>query len=156
MSQNRDEIIRRDPERVRQLSRGISDALSDSGFPVVAVYLHGSWASDNERGDSDLDLAVLAERRLESQERLHLVQRVASMLMLDCDIDLADLYSANVVFAAQVITGGERVFSAGIEADRFEVKTLATYARLNEERHDILRDIFQRGTIYAPVILGAA
>ena len=53
-------------------------------------------------------------------------------------------------FAFIVITTGERLFSSGIAADIFEMKTLAAYARLNEERHDILLNIFQRGTVYAP------
>jgi hypothetical protein len=33
-------------------------------------------------------------------------------------------------------------------ADRFEDKTLFSYARLNEERGAILHDIVERGSIY--------
>ena len=63
-------------------------------------------------------------------------------------IDMADISHANSVFAALVITNGDRIYSKGIEADRFEMKVLASYARLNEERKGILEDIIKRGTVY--------
>ena len=138
------------PHRVQQLTQAITELVIETGLPVIAVYLHGSWASEYERDESDLDLAILAERRLELSELIKIQQGIAARLNLHAEIDLADLYSANTVFAAIVITTGERLFSSGIAADIFEMKTLAAYARLNEERHDILQDIVQRGTVYAP------
>jgi predicted nucleotidyltransferase len=116
---------------------------------VIAIYLHGSWASEYARDDSDLDLAILADRPLELSEKIKFQQYVASRLRLDEEIDLADLLTANTVFAAVVITSGERIYSVGMGADTFEMKTLAAYARLNEEREGILQSIIQRGTIYA-------
>jgi predicted nucleotidyltransferase len=143
-------IAYRQPHRVQQLTQAVAGTIIETNLPVVAVYLHGSWASEYERDDSDLDLAILAEHRLELSELIKFQQGIAAHLNLHVEIDLADLYSANTVFAAIVITTGERLYSSGIAADIFEVKTLAAYARLNEERHDILQNIFQRGTVFAP------
>jgi predicted nucleotidyltransferase len=142
-------------KRIEQLTKAVAGVIAETMLPVIAVYLHGSWASEYERDDSDLDLAILADRRLELSERIKFQQRITSELQLDLEIDLADLYSANTVFAAIVITSGERIYSAGIAADIFEVKTLAAYARLNEERQDILQSIIQRGTVYMPKTTGA-
>jgi predicted nucleotidyltransferase len=149
------DYLRRMQSRVQQLTGAVAEVIAETGLPVVAIYLHGSWASQYEREDSDLDLAVLANRPLELNERARLQQGIASKLKLDLEIDLADLYSANTVFAAIVITSGERVYSAGMAADTFEVKTLSAYARLNEERHEILQGIVQRGTVYSPEATGA-
>jgi hypothetical protein len=97
-------------------------------------------------------LAILAERRLDLSEQITIQTCISADLGLDSEIDLADLFSANTVFAAIVITTGERLFSSGIAADIFEMKTLSAYARLNEERQDILQDIVRRGTVYAPSV----
>ena len=146
---------RRLQNKIRQLTKAVAEAIAETGLPVIAVYLHGSWASEYERDDSDLDLAVLADRRLELSERIRLQQHIASELKLDQEIDLADLYSANTVFAAIVVTSGERIYSAGVAADIFEVKTLSAYARLNEERQEILQSIVRRGTVYSSKATGA-
>jgi len=58
------------------------------------------------------------------------------------------LWYTDTVFAALVITGGQRLFTTGMAAEQFEVKTLSSYARLNEERETILHDIFKRGSVY--------
>lgn len=150
-----DGVGRRAQNKVQQLTKAVAGAIAETGLPVIAVYLHGSWASEYERDDSDLDLAVLAARRLELSERIRFQQRIASELKLNLEIDLADLYSANTVFAAIVVTSGERIYSAGMAADIFEVKTLSAYARLNEERQEILQSIARRGTVYSPKATGA-
>lgn len=150
-----DGLERRIQSRVQQLTKAVAEVVAEAGLPVIAVYLHGSWASEYERDDSDLDLAVLADRRLELSERVRFQQRIASELKLNLGIDLADLYSANTVFAAVVISSGERIYSAGMAADIFEVKTLSAYARLNEERQEILQSIVRRGTVYSPGATGA-
>ncbi|MCK9352708.1 MAG: nucleotidyltransferase domain-containing protein [Gallionella sp.] len=145
---------RRNRGRVEQLTKAVAAAIVEAGLFVTAVYLHGSWASEYERDDSDLDLAILTDHRLELNERVLFQQHIAAELQLDSEIDLADLYSANTVFAALVITSGERIYSAGRDADVFEMKTLASYARLNEERQEILQNIAQRGSVYASEMTG--
>ena len=138
----------RDPERLARLKQVITDEAMRSGLPMVAVYVHGSWGTPDERPDSDLDIAVLAARPLALEERLDFVRRIELATGAAHQIDMADISHANSVFAALVITNGDRVYSKGSEADRFEMKVLASYARLNEERKGILEDIGKRGTIY--------
>lgn len=137
----------RDPDRMARLSAAIDQTVHDTGFPVAAVWLHGSWATANERADSDLDLGLLAERPLLWTERGEFVAKLARLLDEARDIDAADLLLADSVFAALVVSSGARVFSRGDAAQRFEIRALAGYARLNEERGEILRDILERGTI---------
>ena len=141
-------LIHHDTARVKQLSQEISALVVGMSISIVAVYLYGSWGSEYECADSDIDLAVLAQGPLSLDDRLQLAQRVSCLDDVQHDCDLVDLWSADTVFAALVITGGQRLFTAGVAADRFEVKTLSSYARLNEERGAILRDIVERGSVY--------
>lgn len=140
--------ICRDSARVKQLSQEMAALVAEMPIPVIAVYLHGSWGSEYERADSDIDLAMLAQRPLSLDERIQFAQWVESFDSVKHECDLVDLWCADTVFAAWIITGGLQLFSTGIAAERFEVKTLASYARLNEERETILQDIVQRGSIY--------
>jgi predicted nucleotidyltransferase len=137
----------RDPDRMARLSGAIDQAVRDSGLPIVAVWLHGSWATAYERADSDLDLGLLGDRPLSWTDRGEFVAKLARLLDESRDIDAVDLLPADSVFAAMVVSTGERVFSRGDAAQRFEIRALSGYARLNEERGEILRDILERGTI---------
>lgn len=114
---------------------------------ALAVYLFGSRAAGEERPDSDVDLALLAPRSLDSVERWQLQEDVASILR--ASVDLVDLRGASTVLRAQVVTGGELLHDAD-PAGRalFETNVLSDYARLNEERAEILADIRQRGTVH--------
>jgi uncharacterized protein len=137
----------RDPDRVARLSAATDQAVRDTGLPIVATWLHGSWATAHERADSDLDLGLLAERPLSWTERSAFAAKLACLLDETWDIDAVDLLSADSVFAAMVVSSGERVFARGDAAQRFEMRAMSGYARLNEERGEILADILERGTI---------
>jgi hypothetical protein len=70
-------------------------------------------------------------------------------LRLAREVDLIDLAAASTVMQAQVVTRGERLFcSDSAYCETFEDRVLSAYARLNEGRRDILRDIRKRGSVY--------
>jgi predicted nucleotidyltransferase len=130
------------------LKRAVHNALVQTGLDIIAIYLHGSYATAHQREESDVDLAVLPERALSLEEGLSFSVALQTELG-SCEIDLADLRRANTVFAAQVVTNGRRIYTANPEAaDRFEMLTLSQYASLNEERAEILDDIKRRGRIF--------
>jgi predicted nucleotidyltransferase len=107
----------------------------------VAVYHFGSSATGPERlrPDSDIDLAFLAARSCDPYRVFLTAQEVARIA--GREVDLIDLRQVGSVVAAQVVGHGRRVFTApgcGQLADEFELLTLAGYARLNEERSEVL------------------
>lgn len=119
-----------------------------TGIDPVAVYLHGSRGTDWQREESDWDFAILAEQPLAWEQRMSLYQALSATLS-DTDIDLADLRQCDTVFAAHVVSEGEAIYVGDEPArQRYEMLVLAKYARLNEDRRDILADIRQRGTVY--------
>ncbi|CUS38498.1 hypothetical protein [Candidatus Nitrospira nitrificans] len=65
-------------------------------------------------------------------------------------MDLLDLRSASTVMRMQVISTGECLAAPNEAARReFEMYVYSDYARLNEERREILNHVRTRGSVYA-------
>jgi uncharacterized protein len=111
------------------------------------IYLFGSEAQQQARQDSDIDLAFLSERTLSHYERFMIAGELASIL--NCDVDLVDLKEATTVFQAQVVGKGKVLYCADDDKKaQFEMKVFKEYAKLNEERAEILERIRKRGAVY--------
>ncbi|PUU86148.1 MAG: nucleotidyltransferase [Halanaerobium sp.] len=106
------------------------------------IYLFGSYAKGKERRDSDLDLAFLAREEIDDYHRFLTAQKLASKLNID--VDLVDLKKASTVFRAQIIQGELLYAEDKKQQQEFEMLTLKKYARLNEERKEII-DKIERG-----------
>jgi uncharacterized protein len=114
---------------------------------LIALYRFGSQAKGRARPDSDVDLAVLASHPIPALRRFELAQELAAQLHRD--VDLLDLRTAPTVMRMQVISTGECLAAPNEAARReFEMYTYSDYARLNEERRDILRRISASGLVY--------
>jgi predicted nucleotidyltransferase len=114
---------------------------------LAAVYLFGSRAREDAGPDADVDLAVLGLDRLDSVERWKLQEDLAAQAHQN--VDLVDLRQASTVMRVQVLRDG-RLLADLQPAVRtaFEAHALSDYARLNEERREILNDIASRGSIH--------
>ena len=128
----------------RQIVAEVTSAVGDR---VIAVYRFGSTADGTVTAGSDIDVALLARTPLAADFRFALQERLA--VALGTDIDLVDLAGATPVMAAQVIGHGELIYEADSMArGEFEDRVLGAYARLNEERRDILERVAREGTVY--------
>lgn len=113
----------------------------------IALYRFGSQANGNIRPESDVDLAVLACHPIPALRRFELAQELAAQLHRD--VDLVDLRSASTVMRMQVISTGECLDAPDEAAQReFEMYAYSDYARLNEERREILKRVRASGMIY--------
>ena len=119
-----------------------------TGLPGLrAVYRYGSAGTVYERSDSDIDIAVLADHVLSFDERSRLTAEL--MHLTGRDVDLNDLRRLPVTLRVQIVVDGSRLFAAdSAAAAEYEAHTLSDYARLNEERREILADVRRRGSIY--------
>ena len=121
----------------------ISTAIPD----LIALYRFGSQAKGTARPHSDIDLAVLSHNSIANLHRFELAQELATRLHRD--VDLIDLRAASTVMRMQVLSTGTCLATFDDLARRtFEMYTYADYARLNEERRDILKGIAARGLVY--------
>jgi uncharacterized protein len=106
-------------------------------FRPVVIYHFGSGAQGRGRKDSDVDLALLPGAEAEPYDVFCAAQRLAAAF--GCDVDLIDLRRVGDVMRVQILGGGRRIFTGDARAaDEFEMLALSGYARLNEERHEIL------------------
>jgi len=126
----------------------ISRALLAERIPgLMALYRFGSSVDGALRPDSDLDYAVLAPQPLAPVARFDLQEELAGRVRRS--IDLVDLRSASTVMRMQVVSRGVRVdVRDPTGTDTFEIAVYAAYARLNEERREILADIARHGTVH--------
>lgn len=110
---------------------------------IWAIYIYGSFGTEYERVDSDLDLAVLHEHPIDSLALWELSQKIASKI--NRDVSVVDLRQASTVFQNEIIRQERRLYcSKPKECDELESTYLAMYLRLNEERKEILED-FSKG-----------
>ena len=112
-----------------------------------AVYLFGSVVTEHFTEDSDIDIAVLTSEPMDALLRWKLIQRLA--IALNRDVDLVNLSTASTVMQFQVVSTGERIFTADATAmEWWELKVYQLYLTLNDDRKPILEAIQQTGRIY--------
>ena len=113
----------------------------------IAIYLFGSMAADTVHDSSDIDLAVLPQEPLSNVLRWDIQQELANAL--GKAVDLVDLLSASTVMRLQVVTTAELLYEGdNTKRAEFEMLALSMYARLNEERREILEQVKREGRVY--------
>jgi predicted nucleotidyltransferase len=114
---------------------------------LIASYRFGSQVKGTARPGSDVDLAVLAQRPIPNLRRFELAQELAAQLHRD--VDLVDLHQASTVMKMQVLSTGTCLDAPNDQARQtFEMYAYADYARLNEERREIVKGVTKRGLVY--------
>lgn len=123
-----------------------------AAYPATqAVYLFGSYGTENEWPDSDVDIALL----LPPDEAKRVGALVMSELyfalesLLKKDVDLVNLRHVSTVFQKEIIMAERRIFCADdYAADEFEMLVLSLYQKLNEERAELLAEGLRSGSFY--------
>ncbi len=121
-------------------------------FPhLQAVYIFGSWGTDEAWPDSDVDVAVLLhqEEARESGSFALSDAKYELELILGRNVDLINLRQVDTVLQKEVVSTGKRLYCGDeYAADFFEMLTLSFYQKLNEERAQIVQEIINSGRIY--------
>lgn len=149
---------------IAQIAAGQPPAVADQtsdllapGGPVVtrllatlpeamAIYAFGSRIHGTQRVDSDLDLAVLVQGYADPLQLWDLSSKLADVA--SCPVDLLDLRAASTVMQYQVLTTGQRLWSAGLQADLFACFVISQKQSLNAARAGLLTDIAKTGKIH--------
>ncbi|MDQ7839079.1 MAG: nucleotidyltransferase domain-containing protein [Thermodesulfobacteriota bacterium] len=113
---------------------------------LQAIYLFGTYGTDEEWPDSDVDIALLLPWK-KSKEAGSLMMsdlRFELESLLNKDVDLINLREVSTVLQKEVIVAGRRIYCADEYAtDEFEMLVLSYYQKLSEERRDILQSFFE-------------
>ena len=116
-------------------------------FPeLLALYAFGSRVTGGATSESDLDLAILVDGRVDPLSLFHLAGELSEIV--NCDVDLVDFRTASTVMQYQIITTGERWWQKDFRADLYEAMVLNQKTSLDEARAGLIDDIMQRGSVY--------
>ncbi len=114
---------------------------------TIAVYAFGSQVQGMANKGSDLDLAVLVAGYADPLALWHVAGSLADLV--GSAVDLLDLRAASTVMQYQVITTGQRLWSAGLQAGLFECYVLSEKTALETARAPLMADILRTGRIHA-------
>lgn len=118
---------------------------------VQAIYLFGSWGTEDEWPDSDVDIAMLlppqTAKTLGVLDLIKTQNELSSVLHRP--VDLLNLRQISTVFQKEVVMADRRIYTANeYAAEEFEMLTLSFYQKLNEERAEIMDEIRRTGRAY--------
>ena len=113
---------------------------------LLAIYLFGSRAVGTEKDDSDWDLAIWVDGKIDPEDIWSLSGDLASLC--GADVDLVDLGRASTVMQYQVVVHGVCIWQRDVRVDSLEAMVLREKADLDQARALLLSDIRHRGTIY--------
>ena len=106
-------------------------------FLPAAIYLFGSFGTPAQHPASDIDLAFLPTSPIGPVKCFETAGRLSDLL--GKSVDLVDLSRATTVMSKEVLrTGIPLAVADPTRRSYFEMRTLADYARLNEERRPVL------------------
>ncbi|MBA2594058.1 MAG: nucleotidyltransferase domain-containing protein [Pseudomonadota bacterium] len=116
-----------------------------------AIYLFGSYGTENEWPDSDVDIALLLPPEEAKASRMLAMSPLCSELgsLLGKVVDLINLREVSTVFQNEIITADRRIYTGdAYGADEFEMLALSFYQKLGEERREILEEFWRTGRAY--------
>ncbi|MFZ5995456.1 MAG: type VII toxin-antitoxin system MntA family adenylyltransferase antitoxin [Thermodesulfobacteriota bacterium] len=113
---------------------------------LQAIYIFGTYGTDEEWPDSDVDIALLLPWEKAKEAGSLMMSDLCFELesLLHKDVDLINLREVSTVLQKEVIAAGRRIYCADeYAADEFEMLILSYYQKLSEERRDILQSFFE-------------
>lgn len=105
---------------------------------IALIYVFGSQVSGLSHEESDIDIAILCNKKLDPVTRWNIQSELEHELNID--VDLIDLLEASTVIQHQVIFNGICIFNPLNKKAAFEIQVMSMYQHLNFERHDILQE----------------
>lgn len=103
------------------------------------IIVFGSYAKNTAHEKSDIDIAYYSKKTSNSPYEIFLLsQELANILKIN--VDLIDLSKASTVFQAQIYSTGTIIYCQDdLFLKKQQMVAFSMYAKLNEERGEILR-----------------
>jgi uncharacterized protein len=118
---------------------------------VQAIYLFGSNGTEEERPESDVDIAVLLSASDSKRLGSFMASKLHSELeqLLSKDVDLINLRQVSTVLQKEVIAANRCIYTADeFATEEFEMLTLSKYQKLNDEREGIIASALAGGRFH--------
>jgi uncharacterized protein len=107
-----------------------------------AIYLFGSYGTEQEWPESDVDIAVLLPPEEAKKAGVLAMSdlRFALEALLEKEVDLVNLRRVPTILQKEVVLADGRIYAGDrFAAEEFEMLTFSYYQKLNEERADIVK-----------------
>lgn len=76
---------------------------------IISVWIIGSYGTDNQREDSDLDLAILFEKEAAIYDEMKLSAAISSIIVFE-DVDIVNLKKAPITLQFKTISEGRQLY----------------------------------------------
>ena len=130
---------------VKELLNKVQEVLLKQTNPL-AIILFGSYSRNTQNVDSDIDIAIKAEK-LDRKMLFNLKQELEEITSKD--IDLIDLDNISDSFRYEILMNGKLLYCAdSYKFDMYKIDMMREYFELNESRKDIIKRIKEGVTIY--------
>ncbi len=117
-----------------------------------AIYLYGTWGTEHQRPDSDVDIAVLLPHKTAHAVDFWAWCGLSVVVARAAKVERADLINlrtAPVILRKEIIAAERRIYCADEYAtDEFEMLTLSFYQKFNEERREFVANGLKTGRFY--------
>ncbi|MGH8564122.1 MAG: type VII toxin-antitoxin system MntA family adenylyltransferase antitoxin [Gammaproteobacteria bacterium] len=116
-----------------------------------AIYLFGSYGTENAWPDSDVDIALLLPPEQAKASRMLAMSPLCCDLgsLLEKSVDLINLREVSTVFQQEIIAADRRIHTGNpYAANEFEMLVLSFYQKLSQERAEILAEGSRSGRFY--------
>ena len=131
-----------------ELEKKIIDAIVTAFPDVQAIYLFGSYGTEDEWPSSDADIAILLPPDRAKEVRVLAMHPLRAELesIVHRNVDLINLRRVSTVFRKEIVYADRRIYTRdAYAADEFDMLTLSYYQKLNEERAEIIRAGLESG-----------
>jgi len=119
-----------------EIEKKIKKILINSLSPKL-IYIFGSIITNRVRNDSDIDIAILADKQIDEYQLYMISQQLADDLKRE--VDIVDLKRASTVFKAEILRNGKLIYNSdNQEKMHFQLRVLQDYVFLNERRLEII------------------
>jgi predicted nucleotidyltransferase len=130
---------------------GITRIVLEHYPSAQAIYLFGSYQTDDEWPESDVDVAILLPPK-ESKKVGSLAMsplRFALESLLKKDVDAISLRRVSTVLQKEIVAADRRIYTADrYAAEEFEMLVLSYYQKLNEEGAEIVEQALKDGRFH--------
>ena len=112
-----------------------------------AIVLFGSYARNDQREDSDIDLAIRVDREIDSKELFNI--KIELEEILEKDVDLIDLKNAQDGIRYEILVNGITIYVKDeLRFELYKLDMYREYLELNESKKIIIDNIKKGEKIY--------
>jgi len=118
---------------------------------IQAIFLFGSYGTEDERPESDVDIALLLTPNDSKRLGSLLAGNLHSELerLLSKDVDLINLRQVSTVLQKEIIAANRCIYQGDKHAEEeFEMLMLSQYQKLNDERKGIIESALAGGRFH--------